>query len=216
MTSPPIVSYSPSGARYPVAVATSSMRSRPDTRQPLPAATTSGVGVVVFVTDVADDLLDQVLDGHHARGAAVLVDDHRGLQVVGANLCHQRVAVQRGGHPATGARPSVTGVSARSAGGTPNTCLTCTMPTVSSRSPSTTGNREKPLSAAAPPGRRRCRRLAAQRSSTSESSAPRRSGHRIAATGPAAPRWRGPASRCEPKSRTSDTSSCGERADRSS
>ena len=48
----------------------------------------------MFVTDVADDLLDQILGGHHARRAAVLVDDHGGLQGVGADLSHQRVAVQ--------------------------------------------------------------------------------------------------------------------------
>ena len=37
---------------------------------------------------------------------------------------------------------------ARSATGTANACLTCTMPTVSSRSPSTIGKREKPVSIA--------------------------------------------------------------------
>ncbi len=39
-------------------------------------------GVVVFVAHVADDLLDEVLEGDHARGAAVFVDDHGGLDAV--------------------------------------------------------------------------------------------------------------------------------------
>src|ERR1700761_6020981 len=55
-------------------------------------------GIVVFVADVADDFFDQTLDGHHPRNAAVLVDDHGSLQAVGADLTHQRVTVQRGGH----------------------------------------------------------------------------------------------------------------------
>ena len=41
-----------------------------------------GRRLVVFISDVADDLLDDVLDGHHAGGAAVLVDHQRGLQAV--------------------------------------------------------------------------------------------------------------------------------------
>ena len=36
-----------------------------------------GLGDVVLVLDVADDLLDQILDGDEAVGAAVLVDDQR-------------------------------------------------------------------------------------------------------------------------------------------
>ena len=56
-----------------------------DAQQPrnLPAAARRhdvGRGLVVLVADVADDLLDQVLDRHHARGAAVFVDDQCGLQ----------------------------------------------------------------------------------------------------------------------------------------
>ena len=105
--------------------------------------------VVVLVADVADDLFDQVLDGHHARGAAVLVDDHRGLQAVGADLGHHRVAVERGRHRRDRLGDVVDQRGPRSAGGTSNTCLTCTMPTVSSRSPSTIGKRENPDSAAA-------------------------------------------------------------------
>src|ERR1700757_846992 len=52
-------------------------------------------GIVVFVADVTHDLFDQILDGHYARGATVFVDDHRGLQAVGTDLSHYRVAVQR-------------------------------------------------------------------------------------------------------------------------
>ena len=61
-----------------------------------------GGRLVVFVADVADDLLDDVLDGHHARGPAVFVDHQRGLQGVGAQLRHHVVAVQGGGHPGDG------------------------------------------------------------------------------------------------------------------
>src|SRR5271165_2517839 len=59
-------------------------------------------GVVVLVAHVADDLLDEVLDGHHAGDAAVLIGDQSGLQSVRPDLRHQRVAVQRrrdGRHP---------------------------------------------------------------------------------------------------------------------
>src|SRR4051794_24059522 len=57
-----------------------------------------GGGVVVLVADVADDLLDQVLDRDHARGTAVFVDDQRGLQPVRPDLRHHRVAVEGGRH----------------------------------------------------------------------------------------------------------------------
>src|SRR6201988_5298268 len=61
-------------------------------------------GLVVFVADVADDLLDDVLDRHHARGAPVFVDHQRGLQAVGPQLCHHVVAVQGRRHPDDGLR----------------------------------------------------------------------------------------------------------------
>ena len=44
---------------------------------------------VVLVADLADDLLEHVLDGHEARGAAVLVDDDRGLQLLALELLEQ-------------------------------------------------------------------------------------------------------------------------------
>src|SRR5882757_660045 len=53
-----------------------------------------GGRVVVLVADVTDDLLDQVLDGDHARGAAVLVDHQRGLQTVRPDLRHHGIAVE--------------------------------------------------------------------------------------------------------------------------
>jgi hypothetical protein len=55
-----------------------------------------GGGVVVLVADVADDLLDQVLDGDHAGRAAVLVDHQCRLQAVGPHLGHQGIAVEGG------------------------------------------------------------------------------------------------------------------------
>ena len=93
-----MVSYSPSGAperRFGVDLV--------DAQQPrhLPAvAHLDDVGgrVVVLVADVADDLLDQVLDGDHARGAAVFVDHQRGLQAVGPDLRHHGVTVEGGRH----------------------------------------------------------------------------------------------------------------------
>src|SRR5690606_17775150 len=46
---------------------------------------------VVFVLDVADDLLEHILDGHQARHAAVFVDDDGHVAVVGAELAQQHV-----------------------------------------------------------------------------------------------------------------------------
>src|SRR6185503_11248632 len=63
-----------------------------------------GGGLVVFVADVADDLLDDILDRHHARCTPVFVDHERGLQAVGAQLCHHVVAVQGRWHPGDGLR----------------------------------------------------------------------------------------------------------------
>lgn len=57
-----------------------------------------GLGFVVLVADVADDLLDQVLHGDDAGGTAVLVDDERDLHAVGADPFHDRVTVEGGRH----------------------------------------------------------------------------------------------------------------------
>ena len=83
MRKPASVSYGPSGSRKPVCSASSSSRSMPSTsqvRSPPGAVSSIEPGVrlgsrrVVLVGDLADQLLDQILDGDHAVGAAVLVD----------------------------------------------------------------------------------------------------------------------------------------------
>ena len=47
------------------------------------------LGDVVLVVDVADDLLDQVLEGDDAVGAAVLVDHDREVVALAAHLRHR-------------------------------------------------------------------------------------------------------------------------------
>ena len=197
----------------PVVSATSSMRSSPDSAS-RPDPQDVGFGFVVFVADIADDLLDQVLHRDHARGAAVFVDHERGLHTV-ARSCVPSGRRRRGWRATPPpAPPERTAGSPRARVGTSKTCLTCTMPTVSSRSPSTTGNREKPVSTPRRSGRRRCRRSAAPRSSSGGSSVPRRCATRSAASGPpAAP---SPIAPRRAELRTSEPSSCGERAERSS
>ena len=57
--------------------------------------------VVVLVLDLADDLLEDVLEGDDPGDAAVLVDDHGELQAGAAQGGHERVAVEGlrdGGH----------------------------------------------------------------------------------------------------------------------
>ena len=44
---------------------------------------------VVLVANLADDLLEQVLDRHQAGGAAVLVDDDRALRLLALELLQQ-------------------------------------------------------------------------------------------------------------------------------
>ena len=85
------------GIAKPVASATSSSRSSPDTSQlpRLRAAAPGPARPVVLVAHVADDLLDQVLEGDDARGAAVLVDDDGELQPGLPQPGEQRVAVER-------------------------------------------------------------------------------------------------------------------------
>src|SRR6185503_15328879 len=46
---------------------------------------------VVFIADLADDLLDEVLDRHKAGGAAVFVDDDRDVDLVLLHLTKQRI-----------------------------------------------------------------------------------------------------------------------------
>ena len=52
----------------------------------------------MLVGDVAHDLLDQVLEGHHAVGAAVLVDDDRHLHALLAQQGQQRIELDAVGH----------------------------------------------------------------------------------------------------------------------
>ena len=53
---------------------------------------------VVLVGDLADDLLDDVLERDDARRAAVLVDDDGHLEAALAQLAQQRVEADRLGH----------------------------------------------------------------------------------------------------------------------
>src|SRR6266487_1047507 len=78
---PPAVSYGPSGSTRPVNSAKSSRFSRPSTEAGRPRPR-----LVVLVADVADDLLDQILQRDDAVCAAVLVDDHREMVSLAAHL----------------------------------------------------------------------------------------------------------------------------------
>ena len=93
-----------------------------------------GLVDVELVDDLADELLDQVLEGHDAGGAAVLVDDDGEVELAGLHLAHE------GGDPF-----GLGDVVRRSAhlahrGGAPCRCATArirslvkAMPTTSSR-----------------------------------------------------------------------------------
>ena len=50
---------------------------------------------VVFVADLADDLLDEVLERHDPRGAAVLVDDDGEVDFVALHLAQELVGFLR-------------------------------------------------------------------------------------------------------------------------
>ena len=54
---------------------------------------------VVLVVDLADDLLDEVLEGDDAVGAAVLVDDDRQVLVLPAHLAERGEHARRAGQP---------------------------------------------------------------------------------------------------------------------
>ena len=83
----------------PVTSSTSSGRSRPERHQRAVAALAGpGAEAVVLVGDVADDLLDHVLERHDAGVAAVLVEDDGHLEAVAAQQRQQRVEPQRVGH----------------------------------------------------------------------------------------------------------------------
>mgnify|MGYP003694122647 CR=1 FL=1 len=50
-----------------------------------------GLVEIVLVLDVADDLLEHVLDGDQARDAAVFVDDDGDMVAIGAKVAQQHV-----------------------------------------------------------------------------------------------------------------------------
>ena len=54
--------------------------------------------LVVLVLDLADDLLEQVLDGHEAGGPAVLVEHDRDVDLAPLELVEQVVDAHRLGH----------------------------------------------------------------------------------------------------------------------
>ena len=60
-------------------------------REPSGSSSTSGVLDVVLVGDLAHDLLEDVLDGDEAGGAAVLVDDDRDVGLLCLHLPQQLV-----------------------------------------------------------------------------------------------------------------------------
>ncbi len=66
--------------------------------RPVTQLAAGGLRAVVLVVDLADDLLDEVLEGDHARRAAVLVDDDGELHAALPQLEQQRVEPQRLGH----------------------------------------------------------------------------------------------------------------------
>ena len=84
---PATVSYGPSGSSIPVCSANSSRLSRPSTSMAA-AAQLPGLALVyvVLVLDVADQLLDQVLQGDDAGRAAVLVHHDGQVRPVAAHL----------------------------------------------------------------------------------------------------------------------------------
>ena len=90
---------------------------------------------VVLVVDLADDLLDHVLEGDDARGAAVLVDDDGQLQAAAgaAGAAAGRAAASRA---RAGPAPSAPTPArrARRSKGTAMASFTCTTPTMSSQS----------------------------------------------------------------------------------
>ena len=109
---------------------TSSGRSRPES-DPRAVGTPAPAGAepVVLVGDVADDLLDHVLDGHDAGLVAVLVEHDGELDPPARSSVEQRVEAQRVGHHD---RPGhqvldLGGVRARGSGRA-TACLTCTVP----------------------------------------------------------------------------------------
>ena len=84
--------------RDPRRVATSSGRRRPESSQRLGPPADRLVAAVVLVAHLADDLLDDVLQRHHAVDAAELVDHDGHLQPALAQRLQERVQLDGGRH----------------------------------------------------------------------------------------------------------------------
>ena len=153
----------------------------------------AGPGAVVLVLELADELLDQVLEGDQPGGAAVLVGDDGDLEArrgaAARAACRRPWTAARTAAASSGPRPAL--ARARSADSA-KACLTCTTPRMSSGSSPMTG---KPGVA----GRASDERDDLGRGVVvvhlghlrpAASSRPRRSGRRTAACGRAG--WRGP------------------------
>ena len=101
-----------------------------------------GFPLVALVEDVADHLLGDVLQGQHPVEPAELVDDDRQLAPAGPQLLQGGGQRQRPGHDhRRGARVLTVTLPQRSRG-TSSSSARPTMPTTSSTSCATTGNRE--------------------------------------------------------------------------
>ena len=92
---PPTVSYSSSSSRSSL-MSNSSRRSSTSARPSTRASSSDSSDdqrllVVVLVLDLADDLLEQVLDGHQAGRAAVLVEHDRDVDLAALELVEQVV-----------------------------------------------------------------------------------------------------------------------------
>ena len=89
-TRPPTVSQAPVGRSASISSFTSSTGSRALTRSsPRAQALDGGLLHVELVDDLPHQLLDEVLQGDQAGGAAVLVDHHRLVELLGLHLAHQ-------------------------------------------------------------------------------------------------------------------------------
>src|SRR3954447_19443398 len=143
ITSPPMVSYSPSGARKPAFSATSSMRSRPETRQ-LSRLIRSTSGVTSSCSSRTSPTISSIRSSIVTMPA---VPPYSSATSTVCNLLARTCAITSSPSSVEGttgtavARPE-SPVRDRSSGATSKTCLTCTSPIVSSRSPSTIGKRE--------------------------------------------------------------------------
>ena len=147
MMKPPTVSYGPSsGTRTPARSSSSSGRSMPGKVSQFVERTTPGASAVVLVGDLADELLDQVLQRRPRRRCRRT----RRRRPPSGSRGH---AARRAGGPGSS---SPARAAARTAARTParppvaraaraTACFTWTSPTMSSMPSSTTGNREYPV-----------------------------------------------------------------------